>query len=85
MWLNLGDLIAQPFGDMSEQVPVLVHRTALHQHTVPDGGEGVLEPRSAVDNDNLGPRQPAIDEIIEYRAQASVLSPPMLLIASRTF
>jgi len=35
---------------MREQVSVLVHRAALHRHSVPDGGNGLVEPSRAVDS-----------------------------------
>src|SRR5271167_5183505 len=48
-----------------EKVPVLVDRAALHRHAVPDGGDGLVEPGCAVDDEELGPPQPALDEIVE--------------------
>src|SRR5665213_4201585 len=53
---------------MREQVSVLVNRAALHRHSVPDGGNGLVEPRRAVDDEKLGPPQPALDEIVEDSA-----------------
>src|SRR5271157_2916276 len=51
-----------------EKVPVLVDRAALHRHAVPDGGDGLVEPGCAVDDEELGPPQPALDEIVEHGA-----------------
>lgn len=53
---------------MREQIPVLVNGAALHRHAVPDGGGGLVEPRRAIDDQELGAPQPAPDEIIEHRA-----------------
>src|ERR1019366_3627763 len=52
-------------GRVREKVPVLVNRAALHRHAVPDGGDGFVEPGCAVDDEELGPPQPALDEIVE--------------------
>ena len=60
-----GDLVMQALGRVREKVPVLVDRAALDRHAVPDGGDGLVEPRCAVDNEELGPPQPALDEIVE--------------------
>ena len=60
-----GDLLVQALGGVREQVAVLVNRAALHRHAVPDGGDGLLEPRRAVDDEELGPSQAALDEIVE--------------------
>jgi hypothetical protein len=38
-------------------VPALVDRAALHRHAVPYGGDGLVEPRRAVDDEELGPLQ----------------------------
>ncbi|OJH00132.1 hypothetical protein BL313_11685 [Staphylococcus hominis] len=53
---------------MGEKVSVLVDRAALHRHAVPDRGNGLVEPRRAIDDEELGTRQPAFDEIAEHRA-----------------
>ena len=45
---------------------MLVNRAALHRHAVPDGGDGLLQPRRAVDDEELGPAQAALDEIVEH-------------------
>ena len=55
----------QALGGMGEKVPVLMNRAALDRHAAPDGGDGLVEPRRAVDNEELGPPQPAPDEIVE--------------------
>jgi hypothetical protein len=61
------DLIMQPLGGMCEQVPVLVDRAALDRHAVPDGGDGLVEPRRSDDEEFRTP-QPAIDEVSEDSA-----------------
>jgi hypothetical protein len=43
------------------------------------------EPRRALDDEEFGTAQTTLDKIVSTARQASVLSPPMLLIASRTF
>ena len=60
-----GDLVMQPLGGMGEQVPVLVDRAALHRHAVPDRGDGLVEPRRAIDDEELRTPQPAIDKVRE--------------------
>ena len=55
----------QALGRVREQVSVLVNRAALHRHAIPDGGNDLVEPWRAVDNEELGPSQPAPDEIVE--------------------
>src|ERR1017187_4792509 len=63
-----GDLIMQALRGMREKVPVLMNRAALDRHSVPDGGDGLIEPRCAVDNEELGAPQPALDEVVEASA-----------------
>src|SRR5664280_1138776 len=63
-----GDLVMQALGCMCEQVSVLVNRAALDRHSVPDGGNGLVEPRRAIDDEELGTLKPALDEIVEHRA-----------------
>src|SRR4029434_8230445 len=53
---------------MCEQVPVLMDRAALDRHAVPDGGDGLVEPRRAIDNEELGTPEPALDETVEDSA-----------------
>src|SRR3982074_3812891 len=63
-----GDLVMQSLGRMREKVPMLVSRAALDWHSVPDGGNGLVEPRRAVHDEELGAPQPAFDEIGEDSA-----------------
>src|ERR1035437_4708764 len=63
-----GDLVMQALGCMREKISVLVNRAALHRHAVPDSGDGLVEPRRAVDNEELGPPQPAPKGIVEDSA-----------------
>ena len=63
-----GDLIMQALGRMREKVSVLVDRAALDRHAVPDGGNRLVEPRCAVDNEELRRSQAALDEIVEDSA-----------------
>src|ERR1700674_2067786 len=53
---------------MGEKVSVLVNRAALHRHSIPDRGNGLVEPRRAVDDEEFGTPQPALDEIVQHRA-----------------
>ena len=48
-----------------EKVPVLVDRTALNRHAVPHGGNRLFEPGCAIDDEELGATQSALDEIVE--------------------
>ena len=68
-----------------QEVPVLVNCAPLHRHAVPDGGDGLLQSRRTVDDGNSGRRRPRLIRSSSTVRQASVLSPPMLLIASSTF
>ena len=63
-----GDLVMQALGCMREKVSVLMNRTALDRHSVPDGGNGLVEPRRAIDNEEFWPPQSALDEVIEDSA-----------------
>src|SRR5205085_12310963 len=47
---------------------MLMNRAALDRNAVPNGSNGLVEPRRAVDNEELGPPQPAPDEIVEDSA-----------------
>src|SRR5947209_3578490 len=62
------DLLVQPMGRVSEQVAVLVDRAALGRYVAPEGGQRLLQPSAAVDNQKLWLAQPALEEIIENRA-----------------
>ena len=74
---------------MREKVPVLVDRAALDRHAIPHGGDRLVEPRRAIDDEKLGPAQAALDEIVEDGTPgrvlaAHVLSRHHLLAVSRT-
>src|SRR5215470_20182806 len=58
----------EALGCVSEQVPVLVDRTALGRHVAPEGGQCLLHPSAAVDDQELWLAQPALDEILENGA-----------------
>jgi hypothetical protein len=51
-----------------QQVPVLVDRATLHRHAVPRRGDGLVEPRRAVDDEELGPPQSTLYEVVENGA-----------------
>ena len=55
---------------------MLVNRAALERHAVPDDGDGLVEPRRAVDDEELGRRKPRSMRSSRTVRQASVLSPP---------
>jgi hypothetical protein len=52
---------------VSQQVAVLVYRAALGRHVAPEGGQRLLQPGAAVDNQELWLAQPALDEIAATR------------------
>ena len=60
-----GDLVVQALGRVREEIAMLVNRAPLDRHTVPDGGNRLLEPRRAVDEEELGRSEAARDEIVE--------------------
>ena len=53
---------------MGEKIPVLVHRASLHRHTIPNGGNRALKPCATVHDEELGPPQAALDEVIKHSA-----------------
>ena len=55
----------QPLGCVSEQVAVLVDRAASGRHVAPERGQRLLQPAPTVNNEELWPAQPALDEIVE--------------------
>src|SRR5947207_10801290 len=63
-----GDLVVQALGRVRQQVAMLVHGTSLHRHSLPDRGDGLLQPRRPVNDEELGPPQPTLDEVVEDRA-----------------
>ena len=56
------DLLVQALGGRGEQVAMLVYCAPLHQHAVPDGRNCLFKPWRAVDDEELGPSQTALDE-----------------------
>ena len=58
----------QPLGSVGQQVAVLVDRAALGWHVTPEGGQRLLQPSPAVDDQELWLAQPALDEIVEHGA-----------------
>src|SRR5258708_28641256 len=62
------NLLMQALGRVRQQVPMLVNRAALDRNAVPNGGDRLVEPRRAVDDEELGPPQPALDGIAEESA-----------------
>ena len=53
---------------MGEQVPVLMHGTALNRHAIPDGGDGLLQSLPTIHDQQIGATQAAIGKIIENAA-----------------
>src|SRR6516164_8780840 len=47
---------------------MLVDGAALDWNTVPDGGDRVFQPQRSVDDEECGPPQATLDEIIEHRS-----------------
>jgi hypothetical protein len=70
-----GNLVMQALRSVRKQVSVLVDRAALHRHAVPDRGDGVVEPRRAIDNEEFWPPQSALDEIAEDSAPPAPSAP----------
>ena len=64
----VGDLLMQALRGVGEEITMLVHRAPLHRHAIPNGGDRALEPRAAIDDEEIGPLQAAPDEIVEDRA-----------------
>src|SRR5258708_19762688 len=58
----------QALGRVGEKIPVLVHRASLHRHTIPNGGNRALKPCATVHDEELGPPQAALDEVIKHSA-----------------
>ena len=67
----------QALGCVSEQVTVLVDRAALCRHVAPEGGQCLLQPRTAVDDQKLWLAQPALDEIVENGAPRRAATAPL--------
>src|SRR6516165_5310897 len=63
-----GDLVVQPLGRVGQQVALLVNGAALGWHIAPERGQRLFQPGSAVDNQQLWPAQPALDQIVENHA-----------------
>src|ERR1700690_2356913 len=64
----LGDLLMQALRGVGQQITMLMHGAPLHRYAIPNGGDRALEPRAAIDDEQLGPLQAAPDEIVEDRA-----------------
>ena len=47
---------------------IFTNDATLHRHAVPDRGDGLVEPRRAVDDEEFGTPQPALDKVVEHRA-----------------
>src|SRR5437764_7593716 len=75
----------QPLGCVSEQVAVLVDRAALGRHVAPEGGQRLLQPSAAVDNQKLWLRSPRLTRSSRTARHAALVSPPMFLTANSTF
>ena len=52
----------QTLGRVGEQIAMLMHGAALHRHAVPHGGDRLVKPGGAVDNEEVGPPQAAPGE-----------------------
>src|SRR5262245_62526824 len=63
----------QALGCVSEQVAVLVDRAALRRHVAPEGGQCLLQPRTAVDDQKLWLAQPALDRSEEHTSELQSL------------
>jgi hypothetical protein len=45
---------------------VLVNGAALHRHAVPDRGDGLVDPRRAVDDEEFGTPQPSRQIFLDH-------------------
>ena len=71
------DLVVQALRRMRKQVPMFVHRAALHRRVLPDGGNRLFEARCTVDDEELRSLQAALDQVVENRAPGfAALSAP---------
>jgi transposase-like protein len=55
----------QTLGCMRQQIAVLVDGAALDRNTVPNRRDRILQPRRAIDDEELGPPQATLDEIVD--------------------
>src|ERR1700760_3277318 len=62
------DLFMQALGSVREKITVLMHGAPLHRHAIPNGGNRALKPRAAINDEELGPPQAALDEVVEHGA-----------------
>src|SRR5262249_16801218 len=60
-----GDLLVQTLRRMRQQVSMLVDRTPLYRHAIPHGGDRLVEPGGALDDEELRLPQAAPDQIGE--------------------
>src|SRR5580704_19357557 len=58
----------QALGGVREEITVLMHGAPLHRHAIPNSGNRALKPRAAINDEELGPPQATLDEIIEHSA-----------------
>jgi len=49
-----------------EEIAVFVHRAPLDRDAVPNGGDRALQPGAAIDDEEFGPLQAALDELIDH-------------------
>src|SRR5262249_44851459 len=64
----LSDLLMLGPRGVGKEIAMLMHGAPWHRHAIPNGGDRALEPRAAIDDEELGPPQAAPDEIVEDRA-----------------
>src|SRR5205823_6436696 len=62
-------------GSMRQKIAMLVYRAPLHQRLRPHQPERLLQPRRAVDSNELGRLQPARDQVVEQRAPGRLALP----------
>src|SRR5271156_2866602 len=58
----------QALRGVGKEITMLMHGAPLHRHAIPNGGDRALEPRAAIDDEEIGPLQATPDEIVEDRA-----------------
>jgi hypothetical protein len=64
----VGDFFMQALGGVREEITVPMHGAPLQRHAIPNGSNRALQSGAATDDEELGPPQAALDEIVEHGA-----------------
>src|SRR4029077_7811521 len=60
----LSNLLMQALRGVGEKIAMLMNCAPLYRSAIPNGGDRALDPRAAIDDEQLGPPQAAPDEIV---------------------